>query len=286
MEPIIRFENVTFFYPKADLAVTDDNRVAEIVDPSEITQVFRDLTIDVPPGVTSLVGQNGTGKTTFLLLAGARVFPAMGRVVIENTESGVFRSAAIDPVVEEERNKLVSFVYQNMEFETAEPIGGLMEHVFAGGSRSRSEAGFLKELTTYLELDSCLNKKTQELSKGQLQRAIIAFSLLYGSRIILMDEPVFALEEEQKSRVFSYLVDFAHRTDTSILYSAHNLELTSQFSDYLMLFAKDGSIRIGPTAELFTRDTIEQAYQVPYDLLYRKEHLYREMLNKTTRPSS
>ena len=285
MEPIIRFENVTFFYPKADVAVTDDNRVAEIVDPTEITRVFRDLTIDVPPGVTSLVGQNGTGKSTFLLLAGARIFPAVGRVLIENDESSAFRSAATDPTVEEERNKRASFIYQNMEFETVDPIGDLMEHVFSEGTRSQTEAGFLTELTRHLELEPCLHKKTQELSKGQLQRAIIAFSVLYGSRIILMDEPVFALEEEQKSRVFSYLVEFAHRTNTSILYSAHNLELTAKYSDHLMLFAKDGSISVGPTSELFTRETIEQAYQVPYDLLYRKEYLYREMLNKTTRPS-
>ena len=47
-------------------------------------------------------------------------------------------------------------------------------------------------------LEKCLSRKTMEVSKGELQRTILAFSLLYGSRILIMDEPIFALEAYQK----------------------------------------------------------------------------------------
>lgn len=59
-----------------------------------------------------------------------------------------------------------------------------------------------------------LSLTTQTLSEGQLQRAIIAFSLLYGSRVIMMDEPVFALEDRQKDRTFESLMHYAATPDS------------------------------------------------------------------------
>ena len=49
----------------------------------------------------------------------------------------------------------------------------------------------------------------------------MAFSLLYGSRILMMDEPIFALEERQKSRIMEFLVDL------SLFYSVHELEISA-----------------------------------------------------------
>ncbi|MFW5686426.1 MAG: hypothetical protein ACOC0O_07230, partial [Spirochaetota bacterium] len=63
-----------------------------------------------------------------------------------------------------------------------------------------------------------------------------------------------------------------------IYYSAHNLELTQRYSDYMLLFSKSGDFKIGPTSELFTRDEIEAAYQAPLDALYKRDNLFREVL--------
>jgi hypothetical protein len=46
----------------------------------------------------------------------------------------------------------------------------------------------------------------------------------------------------------------------------------------MILFDKQGSIEMGPTEELFVKERIEQAYQVPWDMLHRKEYMFREML--------
>ena len=108
------------------------------------------------------------------------------------------------------------------------------------------------------EMDRFLHLKTQQLAKGQLQRAILAFSLLYGSRMILMDEPVFALEEPQKDKVFAFLLEFSRSQGIPIYYSAHNLELTQKYSDYMLLFSKTGDFKIGPTSELFSREDVRR----------------------------
>jgi ABC-type Mn2+/Zn2+ transport system ATPase subunit len=274
--PVV-FENVTFFYPVMP-PESDDQSIQALSPAQEITQVFGGVSATFPEGVMSLVGENGTGKSTALLLAGARIFPNQGTVRIYGRDTGEFKHAGYDPELERERNRLVSFVYQNMEFETEESIGQIMEYVYENGFHERKDPSFLRLLERELELGDFLGKQTHKLAKGQLQRAIIAFSLLYGSKIIMMDEPVFAVEEDRKDRIFGFLYEYASQAGWSIYYSAHNLELTQKYSDYMMLFDKGGNLQIGPTAELYTEDNIEQAFQYPYGLLHRKEYLFREML--------
>jgi ABC-type cobalamin/Fe3+-siderophores transport system ATPase subunit len=277
METAVRFDNVGFYYPKQEIEVVD-NAVQAVENPNEVTQVFRDVTAELPAAMMSVVGQNGIGKSTLLLLAGARLFPHEGSVTIYGTDSKKFVDAAVDPELEQERNRLVSFVYQNMEFESEATVGELMEFVFENGFHEDADETFLDELKVAFELEGFLHLKTQQLAKGQLQRAIIAFSLLYGSKMIMMDEPVFALEEPQKDRVFAFLLEFSRGQSVPIYYSAHNLELTQKYSDYMLLFSKTGDFKVGPTEQLFTREEIEEAYQAPLDSLYRRDNLYREVL--------
>ncbi len=285
MESAVRFENVSFYYPKQEIEVVD-NDIQAVVNPDEISQVFRGVDAELPAAMMSLVGQNGIGKSTLLLLAGARLFPHEGTVSVFGTDTKRFVDAAVDPELEEERNRLVSFVYQNMEFETDDSVGDLMEFVYENGFYEDRDPDFLTEIRAALEMEKFLHLKTQQLAKGQLQRAIIAFSLLYGCRIIMMDEPVFALEEPQKDKVFAFLLEFSRSQGIPIYYSAHNLELTQKYSDYMLLFSKTGDFKIGPTSELFSREEIEEAYQAPLDALYKRDNLYRDVLSRShgTRP--
>ena len=277
MDVAVEFRNVSFYYPRRDVEVHDEV-VRAIEHPDEVTQVFSHVTADLPTGMMSVVGTNGIGKSTLLLLAGGRLMPHEGTIAIFGDDSAQFAEAADDPALEEKRNRLVSFVYQNMEFESEASVGELMEIVYENGFHLETSDQLIMDVRGALDLDGFLTLKTQQLAKGQLQRAIIAFSLLYGSRIIMMDEPVFALEEPQKDRAFGFLVEFSQEYSVPIYYSAHNLDLTEKYSEFMLLFSHTGSFTIGPTATLFTRELIEEAYQAPLDALHKRDNLYREML--------
>ena len=58
----------------------------------------------------------------------------------------------------------------------------------------------------------------------------------------------------------------------------HNQFIDFDDSSYILLFSKTGQPRLGATAEIFTRETIEQAYEVPFDMLKKREELYRKYL--------
>ena len=128
------------------------------------------------------------------------------------------------------------------------------------------------------ELQRVLTKRTQEVSKGELQRTLLAFCLLYGSRMLMMDEPVFAMEDRQKRSAMGFLYEYARSEGLTLYYSAHELDLSEQYSDQVVLFRPDQDPLIGPTAEVHTRDQLERAYEAPYDMLKQREELYRQTL--------
>jgi ABC-type cobalamin/Fe3+-siderophores transport system ATPase subunit len=253
MSPEVVFENVRFRYDDGD------------------EDIFIGLDLQLPAGIVSLVGQNGTGKSTLLLLASGRLLPSEGRVLIRGTDTRDFSDEA-------ERQKLVSFIYQNMEFETEEPIGRLLRVVKESGRLRDDPADPIPELVEVFELEPLLERRAQEVSKGELQRTILAFSLLYGSPLLAMDEPIFALEDRQKKKAMAYLAGLARAGRVTMYYSVHELDISGEHSDFILLFSRGAPPRIGPTPQMFTREVIEQAYEVPFHMLKKREELYRKYL--------
>lgn len=253
MEREIVFEEVSFRYPDGE------------------ADIFTRLDLTLPRGIVSLVGQNGTGKSTLLLLASGRLLPTRGRVLIRGRDTRELAD-------ETERQKLVSFIYQNMEFDTEESIGTLLAFVHANGFHASGSEDLVADLVDVFELGAILGRRTQEVSKGELQRTILAFSLLYGSPLVAMDEPIFALESRQKQKAMDYLARRARQEEMSLYYSVHELDISQKYSDYILLFSREAAPRLGRTAEIFTRETIEKAYEVPFDMLKKREELYRKYL--------
>jgi ABC-type cobalamin/Fe3+-siderophores transport system ATPase subunit len=250
---MIEFRNVTFTHPEGR------------------APVFTDLSLSLPDGIISCIGQNGTGKSTLLLLAGGRLLPDQGTVLIDGRDTRSFLS-------EEARAEYAAFIYQNMEFETEDRVGELLAYVLEHGFLARKDRTLIDELVAEFELDHCLGASLSRVSKGELQRTILAFSLLYGSRHLLMDEPVFALEDAQKTRTLAYITGRVRKNGGGWLYSLHELELSRTYSDYLLIFSKNAPPRLGPTGDLYRRDIIEEAYEAPLDALKRRESLFRDVL--------
>ncbi|MDC7240706.1 MAG: ABC transporter ATP-binding protein [Spirochaetales bacterium] len=249
----IELKNLSFAYEEAE------------------SSIFKNISLELPGGLTTLTGQNGTGKSTFLLLAGGRLLPTSGDVLIGGINSR-------DISDEAERNSLVSFVYQNMEFETEEPVGDLLPFVQEQGGHN--DPTLVDEMVRALRLEHCLGKKFQENSKGDMQKLCIAFSLLYGSPYTMMDEPVFALENEWKERTLEYIKDISRRKQMAVCFSIHELDLSRKYSDNALLFYKDHTLAMGPADAVLSKDYLEEAYQVPMELLYQRESLFREQLCK------
>ncbi len=274
VETLIQIKNVTYAWLKPDAPENPEERI-----PDDLDIIFEDFSVALPAGMISVLGPNGVGKSTFLLLAGARIFPLEGSVSVAGRVSTDFLEAFQNQDLEDQRNQLVSFVYQNMEFETEEPFGTILSYMADQADPGRRQ--WLDKAVDSLELSELSKKRPQDMAKGELQRAVIALALYYGSPIIIMDEPVFALEDDRKHRVFAFLRDYAAATGTTIIYSAHDFDLCRDYAQYaLLLWKEDGKLHheLGHPQAVCSPERLELAYRAPMDTLHKKERLYRDML--------
>lgn len=251
---IINFSEVSFHYE-------NDSRY-----------LFQDFSIDLSEGTTAVLGPNAAGKSSFLLLAGGRLLPEKGSVSILGKDSRSFKS-------EEEKNLLVSYIYQNLEFESDEKVEKLLAQVFKKGNL-KGKGSLLQEIPVKLHIEELMQRGLNTLSKGELQRTIAAFALLYHPQILIMDEPFFALEPDRKDVIMDFLYQYCRGNNISLLYTMHDFDICRKYSDNLLLFKKEGEREIGPTSELFSKQKIEEAYKAPWSALY---HQQRESIRQVLR---
>lgn len=268
---ILTFNDVRYSYPPVEGDV--DENCKQIMPPV----VFDHFSAELPAGFVSLVGPNGSGKSTFMLLASGRILPETGKIRLFGKET-----STLD---EQEKNELASFLYQNMEFETDEKVSELLEYVYKNGLLKGSANGIqnsnldlLEEIKERFELNSLCNKKLNALSKGEMQRVLASFALLYGSKSVFMDEPFFACEEYQKEYSLEYLRDFVKATETSIYISMHELDLTKKYAELVMLFYPNHDIDLGTPDEVMSDADLEKAYGIPVSMLKHSEIMTRQQI--------
>ena len=274
----IEFEDLSFTYPPVEGDVDSEGK--QIVP----APVFDHFTGAIPSGtdngagaLTSLIGPNGSGKSTFMLLASGRLVPQTGRCLLFGQD--------VARLGEERKNLLASVIYQNMEFESDESVDKLLAYVYSAGNLKGKAAGvrdssrdLLAELVDVFELEKVLPHGLRKLSKGEIQRVLLAFSLLYGSASVFMDEPLFAMEEAQKDRALAYLREYAASTGTALFVSMHELDLSRKHADKVLLFHPDRTIDYGTADEVMTDEGLEKAYGVPVSMLKKQEDMTREEL--------
>lgn len=295
-ENFIQFENTTYSYPVLT------NEINEEGQPILPKPVYQNFSANLEGSFVSLVGPNASGKSTFMLLASGRLCPQSGKVklfgvdtkkffITQNFDTGAGTTIPLDianPTTEEEKNLLSSFVYQNMEFENEEKVGELLEMVFQNGGHNKNSSNskinipgtFFDDVLKNAELEQLTSRKLNVLSKGETQRVLFAFSLLYGSKSIFMDEPFFAMEQKQKENALSFLRAYSSENNIPVYISMHELELSQKYAEKILLFYPNRDLDFGTPEEVLTTEALEKAYGVPVAMLKDAEKLTRKQIQE------
>ena len=187
-------------------------------------------------GITALIGPSGSGKTTFLrAVAGlepdARGLVAVGGTVWQDSGSGVFvapHKRPVGMVFQDARLFPHRNVRQNLEF-------GMRRHV--PGSRNIA----WDEVVELLHLGNLLARFPARLSGGEAQRVAIGRALLADPRLLLLDEPLSALDDERKSELLPYLERLRDEHLLPMIYVSHAMLEVSRLADRV-LSLKEGQI--------------------------------------------
>ncbi len=223
----------------------------------------RDVGFAIEPGTTyGLVGESGSGKSTLARIVAGIDRPDAGTVLFRGEDVAHARGA-----VWREQHTRIQYVFQNpysslnpkltVEGIVGEPLRGFKLARGAEAARRVAEAVDAVGLAP-----AHLQRTPAELSGGQRQRVAIARAIVLRPELIVLDEPVSALDVSVQAQIMQLLVDLQHEFGAAYLFISHDLAVIRELSDRV------GVLRHG---ELVEKGSVQQVFAHP-------EHEYTRRL--------
>ncbi len=193
-------------------------------------------------GVTAVFGPSGAGKSTILAaIAGFR--PGLGRIAFDGA---VWQDG---PMTVPAHRRPVGMVFQDGRLFSHLSVAGNLRYAARRADPAGPEIGE-DDVIAALDLAPLLNRGTVTLSGGEAQRVAIARSLLTRPRLMLMDEPLAALDRARKAAILPMIAGLPQQFGTPVLYVSHQLDEIVQIADSLVAM-QDGRITgHGPVAQM------------------------------------
>jgi oligopeptide/dipeptide ABC transporter ATP-binding protein len=240
---IIRTEGLTKHFPlKRSARHAGDGPEIRAVDGVDLS---------IPAGATlGLVGESGSGKSTVARLVLRLLPPTAGRVLFEGTDITHAKGESLRGL-----RPRMQLVFQD-PYSSFDPqalvVKSVIEPLRAQG-RAKSECNArAAELFDLVGLSHAhLQRYPREMSGGQLQRAGIARALATDPKLVVMDEPVSALDVSTQAQVINLLEDLQNELGIAFLFIAHDLAVVRHVSDRIAVMYLGQLVEEGPADALY-----------------------------------
>ncbi len=180
-------------------------------------------------GVTVIHGASGSGKTTLLRCIAGLERAAGGRIYVQGEcwqEHDYFL-----PV----HDRALGYVFQEAHLFTHLTVEGNLNFALHRNPQASSMLQARQEIIDLLGISQLMQRHPSKLSGGERQRVAIARALLSSPRLLLMDEPLAALDSDRKREILPYLERLRDELDIPILYVSHSMDEVSRLADHVVL---------------------------------------------------
>ena len=205
-----------------------------------------DVAFDAPKGVTALFGRSGSGKTTVVNAVAGLLRPDAGRIVLDGA---VLLDSAGGIFLPPHRRRL-GYVFQE---------GRLFPHLtvrqnlrYGQWFAPNAKRADFDRVVDLLGLTALLDRRPSHLSGGEKQRVAIGRALLSAPAMLVMDEPLAALDAARKAEILPWLERLRDETHLPILYVSHALTEVARLATTIVLLEEGRIVRSGPVAGMLS----------------------------------
>jgi spermidine/putrescine transport system ATP-binding protein len=226
-------------------AVAADVRLDGVTKSFDDVVAVNDISLSIPPGsFFALLGPSGCGKTTTLRMIGGFEEPSSGSIYLGDQDvvglppykrdvNTVFQSYALFPHLS---------IFENVAF------GMRRKNV-----RKQDIAGRVREILRLVDLEGMEKRKPRQLSGGQQQRVALARALVNKPRVLLLDEPLGALDLKLRRQMQLELKAIQHDVGITFIHVTHDQEEAMTMADSIAVMNKGHVEQLGPPSELYER---------------------------------
>ncbi|BCY08126.1 ABC transporter ATP-binding protein [Actinoplanes sp. L3-i22] len=209
---------------------------------------LRGVDLALAPGETvGVIGETGSGKSTLARAILGLVRVSSGKIVIDGDEVSAFRPRRWRAF---RRRGVLQYVFQD-PLRSLDPDLTVAESL-AEPLRIQGRTGNVGKYLDRVRLDaSLLDRLPAELSGGQRQRVAVARALVSEPRLILLDEPVSALDSANRVRVLELLKELRD-AGTALLFISHDLGSVAGIADRIAVLYQGEIVEDGPTRQVIT----------------------------------
>jgi spermidine/putrescine ABC transporter ATP-binding subunit len=207
------------------------------------TDAVRDVTLEIGAGeFVSLLGPSGSGKTTTLQILAGLLAPDSGRVLVDS------RDVTQDPA----HRRDIGFVFQNYALfphMTVRQNVAFPLRMRRLGAAERDE--LVLDALRRVELGDFGDRLPTQLSGGQQQRVALARAIVFSPPLLLMDEPLGALDRQLRVALQREIVRVTRQVGITCVYVTHDQEEALGMSDRVAVFADGGIVQVGTPREIY-----------------------------------
>lgn len=205
-----------------------------------------DVAFEAPAGVTALFGRSGSGKTTVINAVAGLLRPDRGQIQADGvTLLDTGRGVNLPP-----HRRRVGYVFQDARLF---PHLSVRQNLLYGRWFAPAGPGAsLDRITELLGIGPLLDRRPGTLSGGERQRVAIGRAILSNPRLLALDEPLAALDDERKADILPYLERLRDDLGLPMLYVSHAMAEVARLANTVVLMEGGRVTAAGPTAEVLS----------------------------------
>ncbi len=207
-------------------------------------------------GVTGLFGPSGGGKSTLLRIIAGLESRAEGEVTF-GSETWQNEASFVPPHL-----RPIGYVFQDARLFSHLTVEGNLRYA---RDRRRDEDGIsYDEVVAAMDLQALLHRYTDALSGGERQRVAIARTLLTNPRLLLLDEPLAALDIGRKREILPYIEALPQRFGIPAIYVSHAINEMARLADEVIVLENGVVTTVGPVVQVLNSEAL-QSSTMPFE---------------------